>query len=105
MVLHFHHSGPNVRNLLKRRRMKWWVTLVFAMAACSGCTSLCLERHTLAQGGTVEDLRYREVLDALAMVADDPATLPAYASIYAGTAQVTDSGQALSTTVWTAVGF
>jgi hypothetical protein len=38
------------------------------------------------------------VLDNLAMVARNPAALPAYSSIFAGTAQITDTTQLVSTT-------
>jgi hypothetical protein len=61
---------------------------------------LSLERHTLAQAGSVIDLRYREVLDNLALIANQPTALPAYSSIFSGLAQVTDTGQVLSTTIW-----
>lgn len=85
--------------------MKWWLSLLIGTVAGTGCTSLALERHTLSQGLSAEVIRYHEVLDALAMVADNPAVLPTYASVYAGTAQVTDSAQAASSTVWSALGF
>jgi hypothetical protein len=80
--------------------MKYWMPALVLMYACSGCTMLSLERHTLAQTGTAVDLRYHEVLDTLALIADEPRSLPVYASIYAGTAQVTDSAQLGGTTVW-----
>jgi hypothetical protein len=80
------------------------LSLVYLLG-CTGCTSLALERHTLSQGVSAEDLRYRETLDAVAAVAENPATLPAYASIYAGTAQVMDSAQMASSTIWAVKGF
>jgi hypothetical protein len=61
---------------------------------------LALERHTLAQGESVAELRYLEVVDNLALVARDPGALPAYSSIFAGTAQVTDTAQFGTTLVW-----
>jgi hypothetical protein len=45
-------------------------------------------------------LRYREVLDNLAMVAENPFALPAYSSIFSGSASVTDTAQLGSTTIW-----
>jgi hypothetical protein len=52
----------------------------------------------------VADLRYREVLDNLAMVAQNYAALPAYSSIFSGSAQITDNAQLSSTTIWTVIG-
>jgi hypothetical protein len=77
--------------------MKYGVLLV-CTAACTGCTTLALERQTLSQAATPTDIRYQEVLENLAMVARDPAALPAYSSIFAGTAQITDTSQFASTT-------
>jgi hypothetical protein len=79
--------------------MKLGLLLLFcSSAACTGCTSLALERHTLSQAATPTDIRYQEVLENLAMIARDPAALPAYSSIFAGTAQITDTSQFASTT-------
>jgi hypothetical protein len=72
--------------------------LLLCTAACMGCTTLALERQTLSQAATPTDIRYQEVLENLAMVARDPAALPAYSSIFAGTAQITDTSQFASTT-------
>jgi hypothetical protein len=74
--------------------------LLLPMLACTGCTTLALERHTLKQEATPTDIRYQEVLDNLAMVAHDPSALPAYSSIFAGTAQITDTAQLVSTTTF-----
>lgn len=79
--------------------MKLW-TLALMAFSCVGCTMASLERHTVAQAGSVIDLRYQEVLDNLAMIAKDPASLPAYSTIFSGTAQVTDTEQLSTTTVW-----
>jgi hypothetical protein len=89
----------------KEEPMKPWIfALAAAATASTGCTTLSLERQTLAQTGTVVDMRYREDLDNLAMIAKDPMALPSYASIYAGTTQVTDNASLSSTTVWLAKG-
>jgi hypothetical protein len=72
--------------------------LLVCAAASTGCTTLAVERHALSQAATPTDIRYQEVLDNLAMVARDPSALPAYSSIFAGTAQVTDTSQFASTT-------
>jgi hypothetical protein len=80
--------------------MKSWLLLVASALVSTGCTSLALERHSVSQAVSAEELRYREVLDNLAMVAYDPASLPTYCSIFSGQAQITDSGQISSMTVW-----
>jgi len=79
--------------------MKVWI-LALAACVCSGCTMLSLERETLVQSGTVIDLRYREIMDDLAMIAHDPSSLPAFSTIFVGTSQVTDTGQIGATTMW-----
>ena len=78
---------------------RFWV-LALLLCGNTGCTMMSLERHTVAQTGSTIDLRYREVMDNLAMVAHDPATLPSYASIYAGTIFVQDQQQLMSATNW-----
>ena len=85
------------------RTMKYGMLLT-SMLACAGCMTQALERHTLAQEASPTEIRYREVLDNLAMVAHDPAALPAYSSIFAGTAQITDTAQLVSTTTGGAAG-
>jgi hypothetical protein len=72
--------------------MRWWL-LGLAVYAGTGCTMTSLERHTVAQTDAVMDVRYREAMDNLAMVADNPSALPSYATIYSGSATVQDQGQ------------
>jgi len=78
--------------------MRFWILAL--AAACSGCTTLSLERHALTQTNSSVDLRYLETLNNLAQTAADPSALPTFASIYTGTVQVTDTEQVASTTVW-----
>jgi hypothetical protein len=78
--------------------IKHGTILLALMLMCVGCTSLAAKRHALNQEATSTDIRYQEVLDNLALVAHEPASLPAYSSIYAGTAQITDTSQLVSTT-------
>ena len=72
--------------------------LVMAVCACHGCTMMSLERQTVTQTDTAIDIRYREVMDNLALIARNPSALPSYATIYSGTASVQDTGQLISTT-------
>jgi hypothetical protein len=80
--------------------MKPWILVLASALAVSGCTTLSLERHTLAQGVSAGELRYQEVVDNLALIANDPSTLPVYSSIYYGTIAVTDQGQIGAQTTW-----
>jgi hypothetical protein len=72
--------------------MRW---LLLGLAACTGagCTMTSLERHTVAQTDSAIEVRYREAIDNLAMVADNWSALPSYATIYSGSATVQDTGQ------------
>jgi len=78
--------------------MRSGIVLLISVLSCTGCQALALKRCTLEQGATPTDIRYQEVLDDLAMVAHDPYALPAYSSIFAGSAVVTDTAQFVSTT-------
>jgi hypothetical protein len=79
--------------------MKVWI-LALASVLCAGCTMVSLQRETLGQSGTVIDLRYREIMDDLAMTAHDPSSLPAFSTIFVGTSQVADTGQIGASAVW-----
>jgi hypothetical protein len=59
-----------------------------------------LERHTLVQTSTITDLRFTEVMEDFARIANDESALPIYASIYAGTVILTDTASLGATTDW-----
>jgi hypothetical protein len=80
--------------------MRLWPVILTVVVGSTGCTTTALNRQTLAQAASTEDLRYKEMLDGLAAVANDAAMLPAYAAVYTGTAVVTDTEQMMSTTIW-----
>ena len=73
--------------------------LALVAGAGIGCTMMSLERHTVAQTDSAIELRYREVMDNLALIASNPSALPSYSSIYSGSAAVQDTGQLVSTTI------
>jgi hypothetical protein len=77
------------------------VMAVAVLLALTGCTTLSLKRHVISQSESASDLRYREVMENLAMIYQNPATLPAYCSIYYGTTDITDTVPVSSTTTWT----
>jgi len=74
--------------------------MTMAVVACAGCTMGTLRRETLTQVDSAVDLHYREVMDNLALFADDPNALPVFASIFTGTSQITDTESFGETTVW-----
>ena len=77
--------------------------LFVIMAVGPGCTSTALKRATLFQAQSSMDLRYKEVVENLAMVASNPDILPSYSTIFAGTADINDTGKATSTSVWSRI--
>jgi hypothetical protein len=74
--------------------------IVLTLLIAPGCTSVALKRATLLQAYSSSDLRNNEVIENLAMLADQPYILPSYPSIYAGTSDVNDIVKATSTSVW-----
>src|ERR1700722_2463067 len=70
------------------------------LVPCVGCTTMALERHTVSQATSVADLRYREVMENLAMIACDNSFLPSFSTFYAGTVDVSDTAQMSSMSVW-----
>src|ERR1700721_4449159 len=76
-------------------------SLLMVLALLStGCTTVSLERNTLKQSESLSDLRCQEVMNNLALLAENPAYLPSYATISAGMTSLTDSGSATSTTTF-----
>jgi hypothetical protein len=79
--------------------MTRWLLVALTLFPALGCISTSLERHTLRQSESLSDLRIQEVMNNLAMVANNAYALPSYSSIYAGTSDVTDLASATSQTV------
>jgi hypothetical protein len=77
------------------------LVLPLALAA-AGCTAISLERETISQVQSAADFRYEATLHALAMVADDPGTVPSYSLLSSGTTAVTDTGMVNPATTWAA---
>jgi hypothetical protein len=68
--------------------------------SCAGCTSVALRRHAVNQAATVSDLRYEEVVENLAILADQPGSLISFSIVAGGVAKLTDTVQGQTTTVW-----
>jgi hypothetical protein len=56
---------------LKRR-----IVIAISAVACVGCVTAPLERYALNQSLSSTEMRYQEVMNALAMVAHNRETLP-----------------------------
>src|SRR5438874_4527220 len=78
--------------------MRIWVVAMVSAVLGTGCMSEALARRTFHQSATEMDLRYREVLGNLAMIAHEPSSLPVYSPIYSGTTTVQDNRQISNTT-------
>lgn len=72
--------------------MRIGALIILLIVTGSGCTSLALKRQAINQIETSADLRYKEVLDNLALFSDNPNSLPAYTLILSGTTKVLDQG-------------
>lgn len=64
--------------------------LALAVVALGGCTNHQLRRSTIGQAGTLTELQYQQVLNNLAMFANNPSAIPAQIALSDGSAQVTD---------------
>lgn len=70
------------------------VSVSVALAGSTGCTAVRLGQRTMRQASTLPDLQYQQVLDNLALFADNPSALPWHVNFREGTTQVTDSASA-----------
>lgn len=78
----------------------WMVAAIGLAFPAIGCTHLALERQTARQASTITDLRYRQVLDNLAMMAHNPSMMPYYAVVTGGLTQVDDNVSASGSVTW-----
>jgi hypothetical protein len=72
---------------------------------CTGCTACALERYTINQIATITDLRFQAILDNLAAVAANPHTLPSYAPVGEGSAQISETVTLDPRELWTRATF
>jgi hypothetical protein len=75
-------------------------TGLLTLTLFSGCLVEASKRESLSQVETSMDIRYREAVENLAMVAANPDALPSYSSIYYGTLILQDSVMPNETTSW-----
>jgi hypothetical protein len=78
------------------------VLALFLVLLCagSGCTTPALKRHTINQVLSVTDIRYQEIVDGLAIVANNPGTMPAVAMNTGGISKVGNTVGLQSSTTW-----
>jgi hypothetical protein len=72
--------------------MRWLPVATAWLIVAAGCNSTQLRYDTLRLAATVPDLQERQVLDNLIRTATMPGSLPYFAVVDAGTANVTDTG-------------
>ncbi|MGP0063189.1 MAG: hypothetical protein ACLQGP_06235 [Isosphaeraceae bacterium] len=70
------------------------IAVGIALGGSTGCMAVRLGQRTMHQASTLPDLQYQQVLDNLAMFADNPSALPWHVNFREGTTQVTDSASA-----------
>src|SRR5580700_2690967 len=95
-------APPHQDSLSRPRRegMRATLAALVALVLLSGCTPTVLREHSVSLAGSSSDLRYREVMENLAMIYANPCTLPAYSSVYSGGMDVQDGVQIDGTTTW-----
>jgi hypothetical protein len=77
-----------------------FLVAVAVVVLCGGCVTAPLERYTLNQSLSTTEMRYQEVLNALAMVAHNRGNLPSYSLTSGGVANVTATVSLEATTTW-----
>ncbi len=80
--------------------MRAKLAALISLLLLAGCTPGALRDHSVDLAGAGADLRYREVIENLAMIYACPSTLPAYSSMYSAAMDVTDSVALNETTTW-----
>ena len=79
---------------MRPRTVALAVAVSMALVGASGCIAVRLKQRAMHQASTLPDLQYQQVLNNLAMFADNPAALPWHVNFREGTTQITDSGSA-----------
>jgi len=79
------------------------IVTVIPMLAC-GCTHKQLLRSTNQTQQTMSDLRYKHILDNLAMMVRNPATVPNPVAINGGVVQISDNATGAGNITWNPFG-
>jgi hypothetical protein len=75
-------------------------TIIFLLIPFSGCTHAQLRHSTNRTQETMSDLRYMHLLDNLAMMVRNPATVPNPVAINGGVVQISDNAAAATGFTW-----
>lgn len=70
--------------------MRTGVLAIVLLSLTSGCTHLSLRDNTAQTATTLTDINYRMVLDNVALFSANPAAIPSFAVVNAGTVTVSD---------------
>jgi hypothetical protein len=81
--------------------MRRRISLALSTMLCVGCVTAPLERNALNQSLSTSEMRYQEVMNALAVVAHNRGTLPSYSVTSTGFSNVTHTVSMQATTSWT----
>jgi hypothetical protein len=81
--------------------MKRRILLAAIAVVTVGCVTPPLERYVVNQSLSTSEMRYQEVMNALAVVAHNPAVLPSYSVTSSGFSNVTATVSLEATTTWT----
>src|SRR5271166_6663094 len=79
---------------------RFCVILALLPVLSTGCTHNQLRRSTSMTQASMSDLRYKHILDNLAMMVRNPATVPNPVAINGGVVQISDNGTGLGNITW-----
>src|SRR4051795_12865511 len=82
-------------------RIPWAIPLLLLS---SGCTNHQLQRSTNLTQQSMSDLRYKHILDNLAMMVRNPATVPNPVAINGGVVQISDNATGAGNINWNPFG-
>jgi hypothetical protein len=80
------------------------LTVIPVLALACGCTHDQLRRSTSQTQDTMSDLRYKHILDNLAMMVRNPATVPNPVAINGGVVQISDNVMGAGNITWNPIG-
>jgi hypothetical protein len=80
--------------------MKPVALVIMSLVFLGGCTSTSLKHYTLNQALTISEIRYRQVMHDLAVIAENSGNLPSFALTAGGTANLTNTVSVDTATLW-----
>lgn len=87
--------------LPKRSQLVGWLLVACSVGSLTtGCQAIQLENRTYRMSRTLSDIQYRQVLDNLAMMANNPSSLPFFNVAATGKTTIQQSSQANGSLNW-----